>query len=89
MSDDQRKHILDGDEFPAAWSDDQLIDAIMDVANDPEPRRLFEALALKWVCTTAMRGEGCGGSKALSCPSDAWNVMRRFEPTLAAAERGQ
>ena len=56
VSDDRRKHILDGDdnggeghgagrnrpkksEFPSGWSDDQAIEAIKDVANDPESAR--------------------------------------------------
>lgn len=56
VSDDQRKHILDGDdkgggghgpgrnqpnktEFPSGWSDDQVINAVKDVANDPESSR--------------------------------------------------
>ena len=60
MSDDRRKHILDGDdqgggghgagrdrpnktEFPSDWSDDQAINAIKDVANDPGSLREIEA----------------------------------------------
>ena len=57
VSDDRRKHILDGDdkgtggghgpgrnrpnktEFPSDWSDDRVIDAIKDVANDPGSSR--------------------------------------------------
>lgn len=57
VSDDRRKHILDGNdkgtggghgpgrnrpnktEFPSEWSNDQVIDAIKDVANDPGSSR--------------------------------------------------
>lgn len=59
VSDDRRKHILDGDdkgggghgagrnrpnksEFPSGWSDEQAIDAIKDVANDPGSSREIE-----------------------------------------------
>lgn len=55
VSDDRRKHILDGDatggghrpgqnvpgksEFPPGWSDDHIVDTIKDVANDPTSSR--------------------------------------------------
>jgi len=55
ISDDRAKHILDGDatgeghgpgrnipgksEFPPGWSDDRIVDAIKDVANDPASSR--------------------------------------------------
>ncbi len=55
MSDDRRKHILDGDakggghrpgqnvpgksEFPPGWSDERIVDTIKDVANDPASSR--------------------------------------------------
>lgn len=59
VSPQRRRHILDGDatggghrpglglpgksEFPRGWSDDRIIAAILDVANDPNSRRRAEA----------------------------------------------
>lgn len=59
VSPQRRRHILDGDatggghrpgtgfpgksEFPRGWSDDRIIAAILDVANDPASRRRVEA----------------------------------------------
>ena len=59
VSPDRRRHILDGDarggghrpgtgipnksEFPRGWSDDRIIAAIEDVANDPASARRLEA----------------------------------------------
>ena len=85
---ERRTHILDGDafggghrhgtgkpgktEFPASWSDEKILDKILDVVQHPDPPPVYQDWNERWLCVGAR--DSVEVSVIVLCSGEVWTA---------------